>query len=96
MAPEQVAGGTALMRTDVFALGVILFELVTGRLPFTGDTALELAHARLLVDAPLASAVRPGLPQAWCDAIRGALVRDPDHRTRSVADLRAALDLDAS
>lgn len=43
-----------------------------------------------------AGAVRPGIPQAWCDAIRGALVRDPDHRTRSVADLRAALDLDAA
>jgi eukaryotic-like serine/threonine-protein kinase len=96
MAPEQVTGGSALMRTDVFALGVMLFEMVTGRLPFTGDTARELAFARLREVPPLASSVRPGLDPTWCLAIRDALARDPAARTPSVAALRGALALAAS
>jgi eukaryotic-like serine/threonine-protein kinase len=93
MAPEQVTGGDALMRTDVFALGVMLFEMVTGRLPFTGDTPHALASARLHQDPPLASVVQPGLDPVWCLAIRGALARDPALRTPSVAALREALAL---
>jgi len=93
MAPEQVTGGSALMRTDVFALGVMIFELVTGRLPFTGATPRDLAYARVNQEPLLASAVRPGLDPVWCRAIRGALARDPAERTPSVAALREALAL---
>ena len=93
MAPEQVTGGAALERTDVFAVGVILFELVTGTLPWTGDTPAAIAWARLERDAPWPSQVRPGVDPAWCAAIRACLCRDPAARLPSVAAVRAALGL---
>src|SRR5208282_1952525 len=63
MAPEQVEGKAVDGRSDVYALGVMLFELVTGSLPFQGETAAAMALARLRSDAPDPRALAPDLPE---------------------------------
>ena len=93
MAPEQVTGGAALARTDVFALGVILFELVTGALPWTGDSPRAIAFARLEQPPPWPSQLRPDLDRTWCETIRRCLAREPAERLAGVGAVRTALGL---
>jgi serine/threonine-protein kinase len=93
MAPEQVTGGTILDCTDLFAVGVILFEVLTGTLPWKGANPAELATARLSGDVPSPRAVRPDLDPTWDAAIRSCLAREAAERPRSVGELRNALGL---
>src|SRR5262249_18675926 len=64
LAPEQVAGGRTDFRTDVYATGVVLFEMLTGRQPFTGDTPLTVAYRHVNEVVPAPSTLVPGLPPA--------------------------------
>ena len=80
LAPEQVAGGRADFRTDVYATGIMLFELLTGRQPFTGDTPLAVAYRHVNEVVPAASSVVPGLPPALDSLVAMATSRDPDLR----------------
>ncbi len=93
MAPEQVGAGTLLESTDLFSLGVILFEVLTGRLPWTGDSVLALAHARLEQDAPSPRQHAPQLDDAWTDAIVACLAREQAARPQSAAELAQRLGL---
>jgi len=93
MAPEQVAGGESSERTDLFAVGVILFEMLTGSLPFRGATPLEMAEARLLSVPPAPSAVCSDVDATWDSIILACLARDPARRPRSAAALAAELGL---
>jgi serine/threonine-protein kinase len=88
MAPEQVVGGTLVGATDVFSIGAILFELITGRLPWTGANLHDLAHARLSGPVP-----SPGVDPRWDAAIAACLERDPDRRLRTVGELARMLEL---
>ena len=89
MAPELLRGRRASCRSDVWALGVLIYELVSGRRPFNGVTRWELAAA-ILADAPVP--VPRDLPAAWRRVIVRALAKDPSVRLRSVSALSAALD----
>jgi len=101
LAPEQVAGGRSDFRTDVYATGIMLFELLTGRQPFTGDTPLTVAYRHVNEVVPAPSSLVPGLPPALDSLVALATSRDPDLRPadagqflRAVTGTRHGLPLD--
>ncbi len=91
LAPEQVEGGPVDARTDVYALGVILYELVCGRPPFTGDSDAAVALSRLTQRPLRPRQMRAGVPRPLEQVIMRALAREPADRYASAGDLRAAL-----
>jgi eukaryotic-like serine/threonine-protein kinase len=102
LAPEQVSRGAADVRTDVYAAGIMLFELLTGKQPHTGDTPLAVAYKHVNEAVPPPSAVVPGLPHALDALVALATSRDPDLRPadagqflRAVASARAGLPPDS-
>ncbi len=94
LAPEQVTGDPVDARTDLYSLGLVLYEMLSGQPAFTGDTDAALALARIQRDPLRPRQVRPSVPRPLEDIVCKAIARDPAQRYRSAADLRAAL-LDA-
>ena len=101
LAPEQVAGGRADFRTDVYATGIMLFELLTGRQPYTGDTPLAVAYRHVNEVVPAPSSLVPGLPPALDSLVALATSRDPELRPadagqflRAITGARHGLPLD--
>jgi hypothetical protein len=99
IAPEQIEGATPAGRGDQYALGCVLFECLTGRLPFAREDELSVMWAHLQDQPPVVTAVRPDLPPAIDAVIARALAKDPEQRyatcTAMVAAARAALLPDA-
>ncbi len=93
MAPEQVEGSLATARSDVYAFGVVLFEMVTGRLPFEGPTALAAALRRLHQPAPSPRTIDPRLDPSLERVILRCLERDPARRYPSAGTAVADLDV---
>src|SRR5262245_17078517 len=92
MAPEQVRGKEVDARTDLFALGILLYELLTGRRPFPGSTPGEVSAA-ILRDAPEPVAQgRTDVPADLSRAIHRCLEKNPDHRFQTAKDLRSELN----
>jgi serine/threonine-protein kinase len=88
MAPEQVAGKHVDERADIYALGVILFEMMTGRVPFTGDSAIAVGFQQLKDSPQRPSSINPQIPEEVDRIILKALAKDPIHRYRTVAEMR--------
>ncbi|NBC31777.1 MAG: protein kinase [Alphaproteobacteria bacterium] len=91
MAPEQFSGGSVDNRTDLFAVGVVLFELVTGTRPFQARGLPDLMHAVISGPQPDPTRHKAGLPPGLVAVIRQALARAPEERFATAADFAAAL-----
>ena len=91
MAPEQFEGGEITPATDVYALGVVIFQMVTGALPFTGDTPYSVAAQRLQRKAPSPRRYLPELDRRWEGVILRCLERDPVDRFESPSEVAEAL-----
>ena len=91
MAPEQVESGPISAATDIYSIGVVLYEMLTGTFPFQAETALATALMRLKEDPPPPRLHVPDLDEVWEQAILRCLERNPVKRFASAEDLVAAL-----
>ena len=92
MSPEQVSGRAVDHRTDIFSLGVILYEMASGRRPFQGRSSAELVSAILRDAPPALTDRRPDLPAELARLIERCLEKDPAERFQAAREVRAALD----
>ncbi len=92
MSPEQLEGRTVTGRSDLFSLGVSLFQLLTGQLPFTADSMTGLMQQIAEAPHPPLRAFRPDLPPCVESIVDRALAKDPEARFDSGAQMAAALD----
>jgi Tol biopolymer transport system component/serine/threonine protein kinase len=92
MSPEQVSGQPVDHRTDIFSLGVILYEMAGGCRPFQGRSSAELASAILRDMPPALTDRRPDLPAGLAHVIERCLAKDPAARFQAAREVRAALD----
>jgi tRNA A-37 threonylcarbamoyl transferase component Bud32 len=92
MSPEQCVGDAEVdHRCDIYALGVILFEMLTGRVPFTGEGYGDVLYKQVNQPAQSVRSLVPSLPPALDALVARALVKDPKQRFQTMAELRAAL-----
>ncbi|MGW1291548.1 Stk1 family PASTA domain-containing Ser/Thr kinase [Streptomyces sp. NPDC002533] len=89
LAPEQIEHGTADTRSDVYACGVVLYEMLTGAKPHTGENAAQVIYQHLNSDVPAPSAVVPGLPVALDSLVASATARNPEVRPHDAVLLLA-------
>ena len=92
LSPEQVKDGNAGPRSDVYATGIVAYELLTGQTPFSGDTALSVAYQRLDTDVPPPSSVISGVPSQFDELVQRATARDPASRYADAHDMGVELD----
>jgi len=91
MAPEQLEGKTVDARTDVFAFGAVVYEMVTGRQAFAGESTASVIAAILDAQPPAMSALTAGTPRLLDDIVATCLAKDPDARWQSIGDVARQL-----
>lgn len=92
MAPEQIRGQAVDARSDLFSLGVLLYELVTGRRPFQGDSSAEISSSILRDTPPPPETLRSDLPAGLARIISRCLEKNPGRRLQTATDVRSGLE----
>ncbi len=95
MSPEQIQGQTIDGRTDIYALGVLMFEMLTGRKPYSGDTPAMILVRQMTEPPPELRAIRPDLPVEVDEVIERSLSRDKNQRPSSAGEVARLLSLAA-
>jgi eukaryotic-like serine/threonine-protein kinase len=91
VSPEQLTGADVDARSDLYAVGVVIYEMLTGRRPFRAETHLATAMMRLSADPPTPRAIRPGIPRELDTAVMEAMERRPVDRFASAEEMADAL-----
>ncbi|WP_392456212.1 Stk1 family PASTA domain-containing Ser/Thr kinase [Chryseomicrobium aureum] len=89
LSPEQARGGTATRKSDIYALGIVLFELLTGQLPFKGESAVSIALKHLQAETPSVRAINAAIPQSIENVVLRATAKKPEDRYVSVKEMHA-------
>jgi beta-lactam-binding protein with PASTA domain len=92
LSPEQARGEAVDPRSDLYSLGVVLYELLTGHVPFGGDSPVEIAMKHLSTKPKLPSELREGLPEELDLVVMRALAKDPDERYQTAEEFAADLE----
>lgn len=88
LSPEQARGETVDMRSDLYSAGCVLYEMLTGRPPFTGDSPVAIAYQHVSQVATPPSAIVPGLPKIWDSVIAKSMAKDRQNRYATAAEFK--------
>lgn len=92
LSPEQARGGLATMKSDIYALGIVLYELLTGELPFSGESAVSIALKHLQSETPSVRDFDATIPQSVENIVLKATAKDANHRYATAEEMEADLE----